>query len=90
MATVKMAELKAEMDQSVFSACAKTALTIEAVVQLSTTPQLSALDIGARQEGVQSQAEQIVTQGTQDGIGVEQALDTSPANFLLQLVKTKV
>jgi hypothetical protein len=52
MAMVKMAELKAEMDQSVFSACAKTALTIEAVVQLSTTPQLSALDIGARQEGV--------------------------------------
>lgn len=65
-------------------------LTIEAVVQLSTGPQLSALDIGAGQEGVQSQAEQVVAQGAKDSIGVEQPLDASPANLLLQLVKAEV
>lgn len=64
--------------------------TIEAVVQLSAAPQLGTLNIGARQEGVQSQAEQVVAQGAKDGIGVEQTLDTGPPDFLLQLVKAEV
>lgn len=87
---VKMAELKAGGCQFYLYEDLNEGRTIEAIVQLSTAPQLSALDIGAGQEGVQSQAEQVVTQGAKDGIGVEQALDTSPASLLLQLVKAKV
>jgi hypothetical protein len=48
------------------------------------------LDLGGREEGVQGQAEHVVAKGSQEGLGVEQTLDTSPSNLLLQLVKAEV
>ena len=39
---------------------------------------------------MQGQTEHIVTKGSQKGLGVEQPLDTSPSDFLLQLVKAEV
>ena len=64
--------------------------TIEAVLQLATASQLSALDLSTGQEGVQSQTEQVVAERSKDGISVEQTLDASPSDFLLQLLPVEV
>ena len=39
---------------------------------------------------MQSQAEQVVSQGAKDSIGVEQALDPGPAHLFLKLVEAEV
>lgn len=64
--------------------------TIETIAQLSTTPQLSTLNLSAGKEAVQSQAKQVITQRSENSIRVEQAFNTSPTDLLLQHLEIEV
>lgn len=63
--------------------------TIEAVLQLSSTPELGTFNFLTWKESVQGQAEDVVTHRAKEGLSVEQARKPSPSHLLLQLIKVE-
>ena len=63
--------------------------TIEAVPKLSTRLQLGAMDLLTWKEPVQDQTEQVVTQSSDESLGVEKTGEARPSHLFLQLVQFK-
>ena len=64
-------------------------LTIEAVLELSTTSKLSTTDFSRRKQPIQNQTQGVVTESRNDRPSVEQCREPNPTNFCLQLVEGK-
>lgn len=63
--------------------------TIETILELSSRAQLDAFNFLCRKNSIENETEGVVAQSSNDGLGVDQARYTGPANVLLQFLESE-